>query len=99
MLQRVFVDDLDDRARRPAGADRAAAMRIGMVCPYSFDVPGGVQFHVRDLAEYLIAAGPRGERARARRRRHPAAATTSWPPAARSRSATTARSPGSPSAR
>lgn len=32
-------------------------MRIGLVCPYSFDVPGGVQFHVRDLAEYLIAAG------------------------------------------
>ncbi len=32
-------------------------MRIGLVCPYSFDVPGGVQFHIRDLAEYLIAAG------------------------------------------
>ncbi len=32
-------------------------MRIGLVCPYSFDVPGGVQFHVRDLAEHLIGAG------------------------------------------
>jgi phosphatidyl-myo-inositol alpha-mannosyltransferase len=32
-------------------------MRIGMVCPYSFDVPGGVQLHVRDLAEYLLAQG------------------------------------------
>ena len=32
-------------------------MRIGIVCPYSFDVPGGVQFHVRDLAEYFIAQG------------------------------------------
>lgn len=32
-------------------------MRIGIVCPYSFDVPGGVQFHVRDLAEHLIAGG------------------------------------------
>ena len=32
-------------------------MRIGIVCPYSFDVPGGVQFHVRDLAEHLIARG------------------------------------------
>ena len=32
-------------------------MRIGIVCPYSFDVPGGVQFHVRDLAEHLIAIG------------------------------------------
>lgn len=32
-------------------------MRIGMVCPYSFEVPGGVQWHVRDLAEYLIGQG------------------------------------------
>ncbi|BDO42293.1 GDP-mannose-dependent alpha-(1-2)-phosphatidylinositol mannosyltransferase [Cellulomonas sp. NTE-D12] len=32
-------------------------LRIGIVCPYSFDMPGGVQFHVRDLAEALIAAG------------------------------------------
>ncbi|MFG2042668.1 glycosyltransferase family 4 protein [Dactylosporangium sp. NPDC048998] len=34
-------------------------MRIGIVCPYSFDVPGGVQNHVRDLAETLIALGHR----------------------------------------
>ena len=33
------------------------SLRIGIVCPYSFDVPGGVQFHVRDLAEALIARG------------------------------------------
>ncbi|MFZ0157638.1 MAG: glycosyltransferase family 4 protein, partial [Kineosporiaceae bacterium] len=32
-------------------------MRIGLVCPYSFDVLGGVQVHVRDLAEHLIGAG------------------------------------------
>ncbi len=32
-------------------------MRIGIVCPYSFDVPGGVQFHIRDLAEELIRRG------------------------------------------
>jgi phosphatidylinositol alpha-mannosyltransferase len=32
-------------------------VRVGLVCPYSFDVPGGVQFHVRDLAEHLIANG------------------------------------------
>lgn len=32
-------------------------MRVGVVCPYSLDVPGGVQFHVRDLAEYLIGLG------------------------------------------
>jgi phosphatidyl-myo-inositol alpha-mannosyltransferase len=28
-------------------------MRIGMVCPYSFDVPGGVQSHVLQLAEVM----------------------------------------------
>ncbi len=28
-----------------------------MVCPYSFDVPGGVQFHVRDLAQVFLAEG------------------------------------------
>ena len=32
-------------------------MRIGIVSPYSFDTPGGVQGHVRDLAEALIALG------------------------------------------
>ncbi|MBI9115307.1 glycosyltransferase family 4 protein [Sanguibacter sp. YZGR15] len=32
-------------------------MRVGIVCPYSFDVPGGVQFHIRDLAEALIEQG------------------------------------------
>ncbi len=32
-------------------------MRIGLVCPYSWDVPGGVQFHVRDLAEVLVTRG------------------------------------------
>jgi phosphatidyl-myo-inositol alpha-mannosyltransferase len=34
-------------------------MRIGIVCPYSLDVPGGVQNHVRDLAEVLIGLGHR----------------------------------------
>ncbi|MEV0375765.1 glycosyltransferase family 4 protein [Streptomyces sp. NPDC050636] len=32
-------------------------MRIGIVCPYAWDVPGGVQFHIRDLAEHLIRLG------------------------------------------
>ena len=33
------------------------SLRIGIVCPYSWDTPGGVQNHIRDLAEFLIAAG------------------------------------------
>jgi len=32
-------------------------VRIGIVCPYSFDAPGGVQFHIRDHAEHLISIG------------------------------------------
>ena len=32
-------------------------MRIGMVCPYSFDVPGGVQAHVLQLAEVMRGFG------------------------------------------
>lgn len=33
------------------------SLRVGIVCPYSFDAPGGVQFHIRDLAEALMAQG------------------------------------------
>lgn len=32
-------------------------MRIGIACPYSWDVPGGVQFHIRDVAEEFIRRG------------------------------------------
>jgi phosphatidylinositol alpha-mannosyltransferase len=32
-------------------------VRIGIVSPYSFDVPGGVQNHIIDLAEALIELG------------------------------------------
>jgi phosphatidylinositol alpha-mannosyltransferase len=33
------------------------SLKIGIVCPYSWDTPGGVQNHIRDLAEFLIDAG------------------------------------------
>ena len=32
-------------------------MKVGLVCPYTWDVPGGVQAHVRDLADSLIERG------------------------------------------
>ena len=32
-------------------------MRVGLVSPYPWDVPGGVVAHVRDLAETLIGNG------------------------------------------
>ncbi len=35
----------------------ARPLRIGLVCPYSFDTPGGVQNHVLGLARHLHDAG------------------------------------------
>jgi phosphatidyl-myo-inositol alpha-mannosyltransferase len=32
-------------------------VKVGLVCPYTWDVPGGVQIHVRDLALALIGLG------------------------------------------
>ncbi|WP_460490830.1 glycosyltransferase family 4 protein, partial [Corynebacterium nasicanis] len=32
-------------------------MRIGIICPYSFDEPGGVQAHILDLAQVLRGRG------------------------------------------
>ena len=33
------------------------SMKIGMVCPYSWDMHGGVQNHIRDLADEFMARG------------------------------------------
>ena len=41
------------------GRTGAGMLRIGIVCPYSLDVPGGVQSHVLDLARALIRLGHR----------------------------------------
>ena len=67
-------------------------MRVGLVCPYSWDVPGGVQEHVRDLAETLIGPRPRGLGDRPGGRRRPRCPPTSCRPAGRCRCPTTARS-------
>ena len=104
MLQRLWLDDLPrrrgapDRAERrpptgPAGARAAAGMRIGIVCPYSFDVPGGVQAHVQRPRRGADRARAPGQRARPGRRRR--AAPPTWcRPGGRFRCATTAPSPG-----
>lgn len=31
--------------------------RIGMVCPYGWDTPGGVQIHIKELAQYFMSKG------------------------------------------
>lgn len=41
----------------PRGDDGERLLRVGIVCPYSWDVPGGVQTHVRDLALALRGRG------------------------------------------
>ncbi len=35
----------------------ASTLRVGLVSPYAWEVPGGVNFHIRDLAEHLTALG------------------------------------------
>src|SRR5207302_1346069 len=45
------------RGAIPPDGPGTPMMRIGIVCPYSWDVPGGVQSHIRDLAESLIEIG------------------------------------------
>jgi phosphatidylinositol alpha-mannosyltransferase len=40
-----------------SAAPRAGRLRVGIVCPYSLDVPGGVQAHVVGLARALEALG------------------------------------------
>lgn len=42
-----------------AAPERTATLRIGLVCPYSLSVPGGVQNHILGLAGYLTANGDR----------------------------------------
>ena len=32
-------------------------LNIGIVCPYGWDAPGGVQAHIADLRSYLVAKG------------------------------------------
>lgn len=32
-------------------------LNIGIVCPYGWDTPGGVQIHIKEFAEYLISQG------------------------------------------
>ncbi len=32
-------------------------LKVGIVCPYAWDIPGGVQYHVRDLRAALVREG------------------------------------------
>ena len=95
MLQPQWLADLSDA---PTGPAEGSLMRIGMVCPYSFDVPGGVQSHVLQLAEVMRARGHEVS-VLAPASPHALCPTTSSPPAGPSRFPTTVRWPGCSSAR
>ena len=41
----------------PSDSTSHRSLRIGMVCPYGWDIPGGVQIHIRELAEHFMAQG------------------------------------------
>ena len=99
MLQRLWLADLPrDQPGRTSSAARGDRMRIGIVCPYSWDIPGGVQAHVRDLAEKLIELGHEVSVLAPGDDDTPAAALRRAGRARRCRPATTARSPGCSSA-
>jgi len=51
------MSELTGSAPRHAADERGRRLRIGMVCPYAFDRPGGVQAHVRELARTLTELG------------------------------------------
>lgn len=45
------------RPLRPEASAARSPLKVGLVCPYSFAGPGGVQAHVRGLAAYLASQG------------------------------------------
>ena len=83
------------RRALPPGGQR---MRIGLVCPYTWEVPGGVREHVSGLAEALIDLGHDVSVIAPADDDDDLGRTTSCPPGARCRCPTTARWPGSRSA-
>lgn len=46
-----------DSSQRHHSQKRSSKLRVGIICPYSFETPGGVQNHIRDFAQQLRARG------------------------------------------
>lgn len=53
VLRRRTLDEGRDLCQK----HRVGAMKIGLVCPYAWDAPGGVRTHVADLALTLMERG------------------------------------------
>jgi phosphatidylinositol alpha-mannosyltransferase len=41
----------------PKEIDPRGMLRIGIVCPYGWDTPGGVQIHIKEFTEFLLQQG------------------------------------------
>lgn len=52
-----FRDDTDCDMHDQHDPLHGRKLRVGIISPYSFETPGGVQFHIRDFAKELIARG------------------------------------------
>ncbi|MEI2705933.1 MAG: glycosyltransferase family 4 protein [Ilumatobacteraceae bacterium] len=50
----TMLSQLDDEAERPP---RSGVLRVGMICPYSMSIPGGVQAQVLGLSRTLRRKG------------------------------------------
>ena len=99
MLGRIWSDVPPDPPRAGRRLRGAGLMRIGLVCPYQWDVPGGVQYHVRDLAETLRDLGHHVEILTPAEREESLPRARSPSPGARCPCRTTARWPACSSAR
>ncbi|KAB8296640.1 glycosyl transferase [Bifidobacterium apri] len=50
-------DNADGDVRDQSDPLHGRKLRVGIISPYSFETPGGVQLHIRDFAKELIARG------------------------------------------
>ena len=53
----ISASPADWHVFEPALAGRRRLMRVALACPYAWDDPGGVQVHIRELAERLRERG------------------------------------------
>nr|WP_317643694.1 glycosyltransferase family 4 protein [Bombiscardovia apis] len=53
-LQTPGITEPVEPARDPL---KGRKLRVGIISPYSFETPGGVQLHIRDFAQQLIDSG------------------------------------------
>ncbi|MCI1635744.1 glycosyltransferase family 4 protein [Bifidobacterium sp.] len=53
----MFVDSQHSASNDSTDPLDGRKLKVGIISPYSFETPGGVQLHIRDFAKQLIARG------------------------------------------